>query len=138
MKKYHSKVHHSTFTTNSHHPHNFQSVQSVPKSSPPQGLPPIPLLLRPETPSGFSRIYHFRNNIAHGKIDRSSANLVDAENLRRQAKEIVDELIKIAEEADYKIERGITYEIAIYGRNNNGPDFGFHPAKNIFPPYASS
>jgi len=87
---------------------------------------------------GFSRINNFRNDIAHGKIDRTCANLREAENLRNNAKKIVNNLFEIAEDAGYNIDRGITYEIAISGINNNYPDFGFYPAKNNIPPNASS
>lgn len=62
---------------------------------------------------GYDKIYQFRNNISHGVIDRSLANLDDAKKLRMQAKVIVDELFKIAEKADYHIPRTITYEVAI-------------------------
>ena len=60
---------------------------------------------------GFNEINQFRNDISHGKIVRS--NLDNAESLRKKAKAIVDELFKIAEQADCKISRPITYETAI-------------------------
>src|SRR6266540_4183750 len=48
---------------------------------------------------GFDEIYKFRNDISHGNIDSSTANLIDAEKLRVQAKSIVDELFKIVAQA---------------------------------------
>lgn len=63
---------------------------------------------------GLNRIYKFRNDISHGKIDRSIANSVDTEKIRNQTKEIVDELFKIATKAGgHEIPRTITYMEAI-------------------------
>jgi hypothetical protein len=56
---------------------------------------------------GFDEIYNFRNGISHGKIDSSTANLVDAERLRQQAKNIVNELFRLAENAGYHIPRDV-------------------------------
>ena len=79
---------------------------------------------------GFDIIYKFRNNIAHGIIDKSSANLKTAENLRIQAKSIVDDLYNIASQAGFEISRSITYELAIgYELISDNPlndlEFGF-------------
>jgi hypothetical protein len=63
--------------------------------------------------SGFDEIYDFRNDISHGKIVSSIANLNDAERLRTQAKNIVDELYNLAEQAGYSIQRTTTYYAAI-------------------------
>lgn len=68
---------------------------------------------------GFSKIYNFRNNISHGVIDQSLANLKDAEKLRIKAKEIVDNLFIIASRTGVDIPRNITYEIAISGNDNS-------------------
>lgn len=62
---------------------------------------------------GLEEIYKFRNKVSHGNIDSSTANLVDAERLRVQAKSIVDELVAIAEQAGYVIPRTTTYYDAI-------------------------
>ena len=62
---------------------------------------------------GFQEIYDFRNDISHGKIDPSAANLSNAETLRKQAKSIVDELFNLAEQAGYSISRTKTYYEAI-------------------------
>ena len=62
---------------------------------------------------GFDEIYNFRNNISHGIIDRSTANLNDAKRLRASAKTIVENLFKISAKAGYEIPRSITYEVAI-------------------------
>jgi hypothetical protein len=69
-------------------------------------------LIRVKFP-GFDEIYNFRNDISHGKIDTSTANLSDAEKLRKQAKIIVDELFNLAEQAGYRIPRNTTYYDAI-------------------------
>jgi len=61
---------------------------------------------------GFRRIYQFRNDVAHGKINRR-ISLEDTERLRIQAKSIVDSLLKIASEAGYEIPREFTYYTAI-------------------------
>lgn len=61
---------------------------------------------------GFRRIYQFRNDVAHGKINQR-ISLKDTERLRIQAKSIVDELLKIAVQAGYEIPREITYYTAI-------------------------
>jgi hypothetical protein len=68
--------------------------------------------LREKFPS-FHEIYAFRNDISHGRIDPSAANLSNAEALRRQAKSIVNELFKMAEQADYRIPRTRNYYDAI-------------------------
>ncbi len=62
---------------------------------------------------GFAEIYRFRNEVSHGIIDRSTANLEVARRLRRNAKDIVAELFKIAKRAGHDIPRGITYQVAI-------------------------
>lgn len=67
---------------------------------------------------GFNKIYNFRNNISHGHIDRSIANSVDAEKIRNQAKDIVNEIFKIAAKAGHDIPRTITYEDATTGCNS--------------------
>jgi len=61
---------------------------------------------------GFRRIYQFRNDVSHGKINRR-ISLKDTERLRVQSKSIVDELLRIALQAGYEIPREITYFMAI-------------------------
>jgi hypothetical protein len=62
---------------------------------------------------GFGEIYDFRNHISHGKIDSTISNLVDAERLRVNAKNIVDELFNIAEQVTGQpIARTVTYNDA--------------------------
>jgi hypothetical protein len=62
---------------------------------------------------GFGAIYDFRNHISHGKIDSTISNLVDAERLRVNAKNIVDELFNIAEQVTGQpIARTVTYDDA--------------------------
>jgi hypothetical protein len=63
---------------------------------------------------GFEKIHEFRNEISHGKIDLSLANRKDAEEIRQQAKNIVDKLYDvIVEKTGIKIPRDITYMSAI-------------------------
>jgi hypothetical protein len=62
---------------------------------------------------GFECIREFRNDIAHGCINRQIANLQSAEILRQQAKDIVDELFNIAQQNNAEIPRLTTYEQAI-------------------------
>jgi len=66
---------------------------------------------------GFRRIYKFRNDVAHGKINRR-ISLKETEQLRIQAKSIVDELLKISERAGCEIPREITYYMAITDASN--------------------
>ena len=78
-----------------------------------EGMKELYTKLRVKFP-GFDKIYKFRNDISHGNIDSSTANLDDAEKLRVQAKSIVDELFKIAEQATGQvIPRAIAYDDAI-------------------------
>jgi hypothetical protein len=64
--------------------------------------------------SGFDTIYRFRNDVCHGKINLSIANRTNAEKLRKQAKDIVNELYDIADNrVGRKIPRNVTYKNAI-------------------------
>ncbi|MBC7878382.1 MAG: hypothetical protein H7Y59_14520 [Anaerolineales bacterium] len=60
---------------------------------------------------GIKEIYEFRNKVAHGEI--KAVNIIKAERLRKQAKAIVDELFKIAQNHELNIPRNITYQTAI-------------------------
>ncbi len=63
---------------------------------------------------GFDEIHKFRNDISHGNIDSSVANLVNTEKLRLRAKSIVDELFSIAEQSTGQtIPRTVTHNDAI-------------------------
>ncbi len=63
---------------------------------------------------GFDKIYQFRNDVSHGNINLALANRTDAEKLRQQAKNIVNQLFEIAfTKADRDIPRVITYQAAI-------------------------
>jgi hypothetical protein len=66
---------------------------------------------------GFNQIYQFRNKISHGKIDRSIANLDDAQRLRNNAKSIVDELFNIAAKTDHVIPKSVTYADVVAPNN---------------------
>lgn len=61
---------------------------------------------------GFNEIHDFRNEIAHGKI-KSSKTLSDVERLRQQAKDITEELLKIAKLAGCEIPKTTTYWDAV-------------------------
>jgi hypothetical protein len=78
---------------------------------------------------GFASIREFRNDIAHGRIPQPKPNLQSAETLRQQAKDIVDELFKIAQQNNAKIPRLTTYEQAIMGTQPN-PGKSLVPFKN--------
>ena len=62
---------------------------------------------------GFDEIYKFRNDVSHGVINRSLANLDDAKRLRANAIDIVSDLFDSAKKAGCDIPRSVTYEFAI-------------------------
>ena len=62
---------------------------------------------------GFDEIYNFRNDVSHGLINRTLANLDDAKRLRANAIDIVSDLFDIAMQAGCEIPRIVTYEFAI-------------------------
>lgn len=86
---------------------------------------------------GFDEIYAFRNNISHGVIDKSLANLENAERLRITAKEIVDKLFTVVSKTGIDIPRNITYEAAI-SRNYNSTNFKSFDNKFILAVHSSS
>jgi hypothetical protein len=62
---------------------------------------------------GFNRLYSFRNDVAHGKINRF-ANFRDTQMLRQQAKDMVSQLLEIANQhVDMPIMRRVTYVDAV-------------------------
>lgn len=69
--------------------------------------------------TGFGKLYDFRNDVSHGDIDLSIANIEDAEMLRIKAKEIVESLFHIAKKSGVEIPRNITYELAISGKESS-------------------
>ena len=62
---------------------------------------------------GFAALYRFRNDLAHGVINRTARSLPRVVRLRQQAKDIVDDLFAVAERAGHSIPRVITYQEAI-------------------------
>jgi hypothetical protein len=62
---------------------------------------------------GFAKLYRFRNDISHGVINRSARSLSEAQRLRQQAKDIVNELFEIVRERGRDIPRATTYYQAI-------------------------
>ncbi len=63
---------------------------------------------------GFAKLYHFRNDISHGVINRSAKSVKEALQLRQQAKDIVDELFNVTFQAGYDIPRVVTYYQAVH------------------------
>lgn len=61
---------------------------------------------------GFSELYAFRNDIAHGKINSSLAKIDKAEILRLQAKKVVNDLFVLAELAGFSIPRETKFDEA--------------------------
>jgi hypothetical protein len=59
---------------------------------------------------GFCMLTKFRNEISHGYINPSIANLSRTNELREQAKDIVDNLFSIANKNGYEITRIINYD----------------------------
>ncbi|OFW64864.1 MAG: hypothetical protein A2Y74_09215 [Actinobacteria bacterium RBG_13_63_9] len=62
---------------------------------------------------GFGEIYNFRNDVAHGRIDRTLANPDSVTELRTKAKRIVQKLFEIALDAGHDIPRLVTYQMAV-------------------------
>ena len=63
---------------------------------------------------GFDEIYEFRNKISHGEVQKTIANRKDAERLRQQAKDIVNELYRlVATTTGLNISRDVTYKDTI-------------------------
>jgi hypothetical protein len=62
---------------------------------------------------GFQAIRNFRNRVSHGYIDRSTATLEVARQLRKAAKAIVKRIIEVGRERGLTIEAGVEYEMAI-------------------------
>lgn len=62
---------------------------------------------------GFAKLYRFRNDLSHGVINQSAKSLREAEQLRKQAKDIVAMLFEIASNAGHEIPRMVTYDEAI-------------------------
>jgi hypothetical protein len=62
---------------------------------------------------GFATIYKFRNEISHGRVNRTANSVSDAKHLRIQCKAIVDDLFDIAARVGYSIKRVTTYDEAL-------------------------
>jgi len=62
---------------------------------------------------GVEEIRNFRNDVAHGIINRPTATLDNAKRLRLRAKQIVDHLLEIAKKNGIPVDRGVEYEMAI-------------------------
>jgi hypothetical protein len=62
---------------------------------------------------GFATLYRFRNDLTHGVINDTARSLPKVEELRQQAKDIVDDLFNVVARAGYSIPRDVTYQKAI-------------------------
>ncbi|MEN8173125.1 MAG: hypothetical protein ABFS03_09630 [Chloroflexota bacterium] len=62
---------------------------------------------------GFANLYRFRNDLSHGVINQSAISLTESLLLRNQAKEIVNELFRIASKNGYSVPRDVSYFEAI-------------------------
>jgi len=62
---------------------------------------------------GFVKLYQFRNDLAHGKINQLATSLDLSLELRNQTKQIVDELFEISLKNGYEISREVNYTEAI-------------------------
>ena len=83
---------------------------------------------------GFSNIYDFRNNIAHGVINESQANLENASQLRIKAKEIVNKLFVDLSKKGVDIHRNINYDAAISRLYDSPQDDSFdNGIRLVFP-----
>ena len=72
---------------------------------------------------GLEEIAEFRNDIAHGKIPIEMATLEHSEELRANAKEIVEKLFKAVEnQTGIDLSRNITYKTAIGSNFPISPD----------------
>ena len=71
---------------------------------------------------GFIDLWNFRNNLAHGKIDKN-IKVETAKDLRIKAKKIVDELFDICKQNGHDIERITTYQDVINSVNVGESDY---------------
>jgi len=62
---------------------------------------------------GFAGLHRFRNDVAHGLINKDARSLETALTLRQQAKDIVDSFLKITRKAGHDIRPETTYWEAI-------------------------
>jgi hypothetical protein len=62
---------------------------------------------------GFAGLYKFRNDVSHGRVNRSADSLSKTQNLRDQAKAIRRQLYEIAQKRDPTIRPDTTYQKAI-------------------------
>jgi len=68
---------------------------------------------------GYREIHSFRNEISHGYIDPSVANLEKAEIIRQQAKSIVDQIFTAIKKNGFEIPRITTYNDVIELQKRN-------------------
>lgn len=81
-------------------------------STPVTDLQELEATLEQEFP-GFQRIRKFRNDVSHGVIDRSTATIEVAKELRKSAKAIAEHIVEIGRARGLNIERAVEYEMAI-------------------------
>ena len=61
---------------------------------------------------GFSELHQFRNDISHGKINKSATSLETAQKLRQQAKDLAGQLYNISSKNGYNVPRLYTHKDA--------------------------
>jgi hypothetical protein len=84
-----------------------------------------------ETFPGFSELLDFRNDLSHGKVNKTANCLKTAESLRDQAKELVINLYNIAEKKGKKVPRPVTFQDAIASLTNLRPNITFKSSSDI-------
>jgi hypothetical protein len=70
---------------------------------------------------GFSELLAFRNDLSHGKINETAKSLPTAKMLRKQAKDVVNQLYTITAKKGYSVPRIVTYQDAIASLTNLRP-----------------
>ena len=70
---------------------------------------------------GFVALRRFRNDLAHGIVNKCANSLEETKALRRQAKDIVAELFVILQQRGYEIPRDTNSYDALAGQDTEQP-----------------
>lgn len=62
---------------------------------------------------GFAKLSRFRNDLSHGVVNSTAQSLAEAQRLRRQAKDIVASLFRIAERHGHTVRQSTDYYQAV-------------------------
>ena len=73
---------------------------------------------------GYGQLHQFRNDVAHGVINKDARSLKKTIRLRQKAKDIVDSIFEITRKRGYDILRDTTYWQAIASFAPNGLQTG--------------